>query len=85
VLKIPESVIASFGTFLAERNIHITSHNYYKKWLRYYLDYCHKYRFNYLNHNGLPDFLNKLKVNGDGFIFLFERRKKPALSPSNLM
>jgi hypothetical protein len=78
VLKIPESVIASFGTFLAERNIPITSHNYYKKWLRYYLDYCHKYRFNYLNQTGLPDFLNKLKVNGDGFIFLFERRKKPA-------
>jgi hypothetical protein len=25
------------------------------------LDYCHKYRFNYLNHTGLPDFLNKLK------------------------
>jgi hypothetical protein len=29
--------------------------------LKYYLDYCHKYRFDYLNPGGLPNFLNKLK------------------------
>ena len=61
MLKIPESVFAGFGSFLTEKNIPITSHNYYKKWLRYYLDYCHKYRFYSLNPASLPNFLNKLK------------------------
>ncbi|MCD6485824.1 MAG: hypothetical protein J7K35_00635 [Syntrophobacterales bacterium] len=61
MLKIPESVVASFGSFLTDRNIPATSHGYYKKWFRYYLDYCHKYRFYYLNSDSLPNFLNKLK------------------------
>ena len=61
MLKIPESVVASFGSFLTNRNIPAISHGYYKKWLRYYLDYCHKYRFYYLNSDSLPNFLNKLK------------------------
>ena len=61
MLKIPESVVASFGSFLTDRNIPSTSHGYYKKWVRYYLDYCHKYRFYYLNSDSLPNFLNKLK------------------------
>jgi integron integrase len=61
MLKIPESVVASFGSFLTDRNIPATSHGYYKKWFRYYLDYCHKYRFYCLNPESLPNFLNKLK------------------------
>jgi hypothetical protein len=61
MLKIPESVITGFSSFLNEKNIPVTSHNYYLKWLKYYLDYCHKYRFDYLNPSSLPNFLNKLK------------------------
>jgi hypothetical protein len=61
MLKIPESVIAGFSSFLNKKNIPVTSHNYYLKWLKYYLDYCHKYRFDYLKPGSLPNFLNKLK------------------------
>jgi hypothetical protein len=61
MLKIPESVITGFSSFLNEKNIPVTSHNYCLKWLKYYLDYCHKYRFDYLNPVSLPNFLNKLK------------------------
>jgi len=50
MLKIPESVITGFSSFLNEKNM-----------LKYYLDYCHKYRFDYLNPVSLPNFLNKLK------------------------
>ncbi len=55
MLKIPESVVASFGSFLTDRNIPGISHGYYKKWFRYYLDYCHKYRFYYLNSDSLAN------------------------------
>ena len=61
MLKIPESIMAGFSSFLSKRNVPVTSHNYYKKWLRYYLDYCYKYRFYSLSPGSLPSFLNKLK------------------------
>ena len=61
MLKIPESVVAHYGSFLTQRGIHATYHGYHKKWLRYYLDYCHTYRFYYLHSDSLPNFLNKLK------------------------
>jgi len=31
-----------------------------RKWLRYYLDFWHKYHFNNKNGNSLPHFLNRL-------------------------
>ncbi len=61
MLKIPENILTCFGDFLSRRNIPITSRNYYKKWLRYYLDYCYKYRQNFLDSGSLPHFINKLK------------------------
>ncbi|MFC1822986.1 integron integrase [Thermodesulfobacteriota bacterium] len=61
MLKIPEDVLSRFGDFLSKKNIPITSRNDYKKWLRYYLDYCHKYRFYFLDSGSIPHFLKKLK------------------------
>lgn len=60
-LNIPQNVIIGYSSFLNRENIPVALHNYYKKWLRYYLDYCHKYRFDYLNPGSRPHFLNKLK------------------------
>ena len=37
------------------------THFLYKKWLRYYLDFCHKYRFEPSKRENLSGFLNKLK------------------------
>jgi hypothetical protein len=31
------------------------------KWLRYYLDFCLKYKFNQSDKESLPEFLNKLR------------------------
>ena len=61
MLRVPEKIISYFSAFLSKRNIPITYHNYYKKWLRYYLDFCHKYRFDFLDPESLPHFLDKLK------------------------
>ena len=51
-----------FSSFLSKKNIPLVSHGYYKKWLRFYLDFCYKYRFYSLSPGSLPHFLNKLKV-----------------------
>ncbi len=61
MLKVPEKIDSGFNAFLDKSQIPITHYNYYKKWLRYYLDYCHKYRFDPLNPASLPNFINKLK------------------------
>ncbi|MEW6616698.1 MAG: integron integrase [Thermodesulfobacteriota bacterium] len=61
MLKIPDGIITSFGSFLSKKNIPLPSHNYYKKWLRFYLDYCYKYQLSSLSPGSLPNFLKKLK------------------------
>jgi hypothetical protein len=33
----------------------------YRKWLRYYLDYCEKYHFSSRDQNSLPRFIGKLR------------------------
>jgi hypothetical protein len=35
--------------------------NHYLKWLRYYLDFCHKYGHSESNSQSLPNFIRKLK------------------------
>jgi hypothetical protein len=61
MLKLPENIISGFGSFLSQKNVPTLSHNYYKKWLRYYLDYCYKYEHPAINPGSFPHFLNKLK------------------------
>lgn len=61
MISIPQNLYARFNALLLKRHIPVSLHNYYKKWLRYYLDYCHKYQFALLNPASLPHFLNKLK------------------------
>ena len=41
--------------------------NFFKKWLRYYLDFCHKYRFGENDFNSLPRFIEKLQSKKQNF------------------
>lgn len=41
---IPSALQSRFEASLRNRAVPIQLHGEYKKWLRYYLDYCHKYR-----------------------------------------
>ena len=43
MLAIPNNVLARFNEFLKQRAVHESSHIYYRKWLRYFLDFCEKY------------------------------------------
>ncbi len=40
MIQIPEKILTPFETFLVKRAIPKNYHLMYKKWLRYYLDFC---------------------------------------------
>ena len=61
MLRVPEKIESGFTGLLGQTQVQVIHYNYYKKWLRYYLDYCHKYRFDPLDPAGLPNFITKLK------------------------
>ncbi|NVM23057.1 MAG: hypothetical protein HWN68_14900 [Desulfobacterales bacterium] len=59
--KIPAALNAQFNALLVKNKIPQRFHNHYLKWLRYYLDFCQRYRFSESNSQGLPNFIRKLK------------------------
>jgi integron integrase len=61
MLPIPQELQAQFEQHLAKRLIPNGLHGVYKKWLRYYLDFCQKYRFPPGHTQSLPRFIQKLQ------------------------
>ena len=59
--KIPSALNVQFKALLVKNKIPPKFHNHYLKWLRYYLDFCHKYGFSEPNPQSLPNFIRKLK------------------------
>ena len=43
--SIPLQLQTEFEAFLRNRSIPTGLHPFYRKWLRFYLDFCRKYRF----------------------------------------
>jgi len=61
MLPIPPEVLARFDSALREKAVPTPLHNYYKKWLRYYLDFCEKYGHPHLSKESLGHFVRKLQ------------------------
>jgi hypothetical protein len=61
MLPIPAALQASFEAYLRTGEIPETARSYYKKWLRFYLDFCHKYHFSPTHKESLPQFIHKLQ------------------------
>jgi integron integrase len=59
--KIPAFLIVQFYALLVKNKIPQKFHNHYLKWLRYYLDFCQRYRFSESNSQSLINFIRKLK------------------------
>jgi len=49
------------GALMRNRAVPTGLHPLYKKWLRFYLDYCQKYRFSETERKSLDHFLRKLQ------------------------
>jgi hypothetical protein len=64
MIQVQGVVLARFETCLAEKNISENLRIHYKKWLRFYLDYCSKYRRDAGKTENLADFQQKLVEKG---------------------
>ena len=53
--EIPAALNAQFDTLLVKNKIPPKFHNHYLKWLRYYLDFCQRYRFSESNSRKVGD------------------------------
>ena len=59
--QIPPKISTLFNEHLINKAIPKKEHFNYRKWLRYYLDFCFKYNHNQLNKNSLKLFIEKLR------------------------
>jgi integron integrase len=61
MLNISSSLQAELDRWLQKKAIPNGIHSAYKKWVRFYLDFCQKYGFLASNKDSLPPFLHKLQ------------------------
>lgn len=61
MLNIPPDQLGRFVAVLEQRGLPSTQHSYYRKWLRYYLDFCDKYRVEATSPKSQAQFLDKLR------------------------
>ncbi|MEA1972537.1 MAG: integron integrase, partial [Candidatus Cloacimonadota bacterium] len=60
MIKIETSLKNNYTLILSKNGIPEKEYGCYFKWLRYYLDFCHKYNFNRADSKSLPRFIEKL-------------------------
>lgn len=61
MIPIPQNINTLYSALLIQKAVPDKYHPYYRKWLRYYLDFCQKYGFRQSDKKSLPHFINKLK------------------------
>ena len=61
MLETPLDILNAFNQLLAKKAIPDQYRNYYRKWLRYYLDFCRKNGLDQANKNNLAVFIEKLR------------------------
>ena len=64
MMQVPGTVLARFEACLAAKNVSENIRIHYKKWLRFYLDFCSKYRRDAHKTESLADFQQKLREKG---------------------
>ncbi len=61
MIQIPANIQNRYKAFLIKKAIPEKYHFHYMKWLRYYLDFCLKYKCNQSDKKSLSHFLSKLQ------------------------
>ena len=61
MLKISPKILKQYYTELEKKAISVPVRNNYNKWLRFYLDFCFKYKHNPMEKESIGHFINKLK------------------------
>ncbi|NOR71532.1 MAG: integron integrase [Methylomarinum sp.] len=66
MLTLPKEIISAYDDLLIQKQVPIQQRGAYKKWLRFYLDFCDKYHFNTGKSVSLSAFVDKLRSKGQG-------------------
>lgn len=66
MIKVPAGLWRKYGERLEATGVPADERGDYRKWLRYYLDFCHKYGHAYEARESLPPFLDKLASKRQG-------------------
>ncbi len=61
MLKLPTALNQQFDNLLLNKSFCDKDKSFYKKWLRFYWDFCHKYQHDAFHSGSLPLFLHKLR------------------------
>lgn len=61
MIALPEKIASQFDELLFNYSVPKNNYFYYKKWLRFYWDFCHKYQHNPFYKDSLPFFIKKLE------------------------
>ncbi|PLX95580.1 MAG: hypothetical protein C0620_03940 [Desulfuromonas sp.] len=64
MITLPKALLDKFDSWLEREAVEVRRHAEYRRWLLYYLDFCHKYRHGYLDELSLGLFTEKLKDKG---------------------
>lgn len=58
---IPADIVELYERTLSMANVPVASREFYRKWLRYFLDFCHKYGYDASDPKSLTPFMEKLR------------------------
>ena len=61
MLPLPPDLIKRYTAFIEQRGVLPWQQRYYLKWLRYYLDFCHKWKHVVTRRDSLAGFMDKLQ------------------------
>ena len=61
MFNLPDQIIKEYDKLLTQQSIELSKHNLYLKWVRFYLDFCHKYNYDSSSQASLPHFIKKLQ------------------------
>ena len=64
MIQLPENLLSAYNHFMSKKNLPADLQPYFRKWLRYYVDFCKKYHHAYADHESQSEFLTKLKNKG---------------------
>ena len=62
MLNIPMALVRRYDSALTDKDVATNIRGHFKKWLRYYLDFCHKYGFEPTDRQSFPAFNDKLRA-----------------------
>lgn len=79
MISLNDDLRSKYNKFLEQKKVPEHLFNFYQTWLRFYLDFCSKYKFDHSTKDSLPNFILKLKEKKQNIV-----KQKQAIHAINL-